>query len=65
MIDEKKLVNVMNFYITYILQNMQIQGTAEKWIVLCHLNNFSLKLMPINFFKYVVDELSKNFMESS
>jgi hypothetical protein len=65
LIDENKLLNVMNFYITYIIQNMQIQGTAEKWMVLIYLSDFSLKMMPIKFFKHVVNELSKNFMESS
>ena len=54
----------MNFYCSYIQQNMLVQGNVEKWVSLTNINKFSVKKLPIPFFKYIATEMGSNYMDT-
>lgn len=42
---------------------MFLPGHVEKWIVLANINQFSLKKLPVAFFKYIAKELQGNYID--
>lgn len=42
---------------------MLVPGNIEKWVSLTNVNQFSLKKLPIPFFKYIAQEMGANYID--
>ena len=62
-ITPEMFTNLMNFYCSYMQQNMLVPGHVEKWVSLTNVNQFSLKKLPIPFFKYIAAEMGANYID--
>lgn len=43
--------------------NMLVPGQCEKWILLCNINQFSLRDLPVMLFKKCVREVTCNYID--
>lgn len=54
-----------NFMSRYCINNMMLPGQVEKWITICNINQFSIRELPVYWFKACAKELGGNYVDRS
>lgn len=62
-IDPPTFLAVHHYISNYITSYMTIKGQNERWFVICNINKFPIKELPVMFFKDCAAEICNNFIE--